>query len=93
MNHHTVEAVNRAELYQVISDASSQDPSRVQRATQRLKELLDLFGTFEALQEIAAQRDQPLALRQQAMIQLKNSALNHWKSRKHVADTRLCRCS
>ena len=81
----TVPSVNPTELLQVISDASAQDPQRVQLAATRLKELFQFYGTFEGLQEIAAQRELPLAVRQQAIIQFKNSALSHWKSRKHVS--------
>lgn len=82
-----VETVSSAELYEVIAGASSQDISRVQASSQRLKAMLDMFGTFDALQEIAARKTVPLVIRQQAMIQLKNSATQHWRSRKCVIST------
>jgi hypothetical protein len=79
-----VETVNPQELYQVLVDACSQDIARLQASSKRLKQMLDMFGTFNALQEITAQRTVPLPIRQQAIIQFKNSALNHWKSKKCV---------
>jgi hypothetical protein len=85
MNPQPVQSVNPNELLQVVSDATAQDPARVQAATHRLKELLELFGTFDGLQEIAAQRNLPLTLRQQAIIQFKNSALSRWRSRKSAS--------
>lgn len=79
-----VENVSPAELYDIVTGASSQDPARVQACSKRLKQMLDMFGTFDGLHEIAAQRTVPLPVRQQAIIQFKNAALNHWKSRKSV---------
>lgn len=77
-----VESVSPAELYDVISGASSQDPATVQMSSTRLKAMLELPGTYDALHEIAAQRTVPLFLRQQSIIQFKNAALNHWRSRR-----------
>lgn len=77
-----VQHVSPTELYDVMTAASSQDPSKVQASSIRLKQMLDMFGTFDALHEIAAQRTVPLAIRQQSIIQFKNAALNHWRSRK-----------
>lgn len=76
------ETVNPEELFNVISGAASQDPARLQASSKRLKELLDMSGTFDGLSEIASQRALPLAVRQQSIIQFKNSALSHWRSRK-----------
>ncbi|KAG6833896.1 hypothetical protein H0H87_007907 [Tephrocybe sp. NHM501043] len=81
-----VEHVSPAELYEVMNAASSQVPSQVQTSSKRFKQMLDMFGTYDALYEIAAQRSFPLAIRQQAIIQFKNAALNHWKSRKTLND-------
>jgi hypothetical protein len=81
-NRHSLERVSPAELYNVITAASSQDPSRVQAATTRLKEMLLLGGTYDALQDIAAQKPLSLAIRQQSIIQFKNVVTSHWKSRK-----------
>lgn len=80
------QAVNPQELYQVVVDASSQDPSRVQSSSTRLKQMLDMLGTFDALQDIAVQRNLPSPVRQQAIIQFKNAALAHWRSRKVLSD-------
>jgi hypothetical protein len=79
-----VENVSPVELYEVMSGASSQDPTQVQTSSKRLKEMLEMFGTFDGLHEIAAQRTVPLPVRQQSIIQFKNAALNHWRSRKLV---------
>ncbi|KDQ29318.1 hypothetical protein PLEOSDRAFT_1038626 [Pleurotus ostreatus PC15] len=82
----TVQSVSPTELLDVVSGAASQDPSRVTSSSTRLKELLEVFGAFDLLHEIAAQKDLPLAVRQQAIIQFKNRALNHWRSRKLLSD-------
>ncbi|KAH9482382.1 Importin-11 [Psilocybe cubensis] len=81
-----VQSVSPTELYEVIVGASSQDVSQIQSSSQRLKQLLDMFGAFDALQEIAARKTTPLVIRQQAMIQLKNTVTQHWRSRKLLSD-------
>ncbi|KAG6903497.1 hypothetical protein C0995_005520 [Termitomyces sp. Mi166 len=81
-----VEHVSPTELYEVLNAASSQDPSQLKASHERLKQMLDMFGTYDALHEIAGQRTVPLAIRQQAIIQFKNAALAHWKSRKLLND-------
>ena len=77
-----VVSVSPAELYQVVVGASSQDFNHVQVSCQRLKQLLDMLGAYDALHKIAARRDIPLPVRQQAIIQFKNAVLNHWRSRR-----------
>lgn len=74
--------VSPEELYEVIVDASSQDVKKIQTSSQRLKEMLDMFGAYDALQEIAARNNLPLSIRQQATIQFKNVVVNHWRSKK-----------
>jgi hypothetical protein len=84
-----VENVSPEELYEVMVAASSQDPAQLQASSKRLKQMLDMFGTFDALHEIAAQRTTvPVAVRQQSIIQFKNAALHHWKSRKSAVKPR-----
>ncbi|KAG1815549.1 ARM repeat-containing protein [Suillus subaureus] len=78
--------VDPQELYQVITQASSQNPAEVHASSKRVEELLDYFGTFDGLHEIAATRSVPLPVRKQSIIQFKNKALNHWKSRKLLSD-------
>ncbi|KAI0081841.1 ARM repeat-containing protein [Panus rudis PR-1116 ss-1] len=78
----TTPSVNPEELLAVITDAASQDASRFQPATERLKKMLDMTGTFDVLSEIAVQQTFPLPIRQLAIIQLKNSLPHHWRSRK-----------
>ncbi|KAF8746019.1 hypothetical protein AX14_004306 [Amanita brunnescens Koide BX004] len=81
-----IETVSPQDLFQVITNAASQDPSLVQQSSERLKKMLDMFGTFDALHEIAAQKNLSLHIRQQAIIQFKNAALGHWKARKLLSD-------
>ncbi|KAF5321876.1 hypothetical protein D9619_000809 [Psilocybe cf. subviscida] len=81
-----VESVSPAELYEVVVGACSQDISRIQASSTRLKDMLDMFGTYDALQEIASRRNFPLSVRQQAIIQFKNAVVSHWRSRKLLSD-------
>lgn len=81
-----VEHISPTELYDVLNAASSQDPSQLKASHERLKQMLDMFGTYDALHDIAGRRTVPLAIRQQAIIQFKNAALAHWKSRKSAVD-------
>lgn len=78
--------VDPQELYQVITQASSQNPAEVHTSSKRVEELLDYFGTFDGLHEIAATRSVPLPVRKQSIIQFKNRALNNWRSRKLLSD-------
>ncbi len=80
----TVDNVSPQELYQALEGATSQDPRVLHQSDKRLKQMLGLFGAFDALQNIAAERSVPLPVRQQAIIQFKNEALKSWKSRKYV---------
>lgn len=76
--------VNYDELLNVVAGASSQDPRQVVASAEQLKPMLDRPGAFDGLSAIGAQRDLPLAIRQQAIIQFKNAALSHWRSKKWV---------
>lgn len=76
--------VSPAELYEVIVAACSQNYSQVQASSQRLKQMLDMFGTYDSLQDIATRPNTPLPIRQQAIIQFKNAVVHHWRSRKCV---------
>lgn len=82
---HEPQHVNPEELYNVICAAASQDPAQIQASSERLKKMLEMVGTFDTLSQIAAQRTLSTPVRQQSIIQLKNSSLGHWKSRKCVA--------
>jgi len=79
-----VETVSPEELYEVIVGASSQDIARMQASSQRLKQILEMFGAYDALQDIASRKQIPIEIRQQAMIQFKNAVVHHWRSRKYV---------
>ncbi|KIL00584.1 hypothetical protein PAXRUDRAFT_821482 [Paxillus rubicundulus Ve08.2h10] len=79
--------VNKDELLQIVTFASSQIPAQVQASTERLKVLLDTHaGTYNGLHEIAADCSQPLQVRQQSIIQFKNAALAHWRSKKLLSE-------
>lgn len=78
----TVQSVSPAELYEAIVGASSQNVSQVQASSQRLKQMLEMFGAYDALQDIAARPSVPLVIRKQAIIQFKNVVVHHWRSRK-----------
>ena len=80
----SVQAVSPEELYQVIVDASSQDVSRIKASSERLQAMLQMFGSYDSLQEIASRTTYPLPIRQQAMIQFKNAVLGYWRSRKYA---------
>ena len=77
-----VQTVNPQELFQVLTAACSSNQAQIMAAGQRLKEMLDMFGTYNELHRIAAQRDVAPAVRKQAIIQFKLNATFHWKSRK-----------
>lgn len=78
----TVPEVSPAELYEVLVGATSQDPALLRESDKRLKQMMGLFGAFDALHDIASQKALPLAVRKQAIIQFKNEALKSWRSRK-----------
>jgi hypothetical protein len=78
--------VDDQELYSALCGAASQDVLLMKPSEKALKTMIeDCFGTFDALQRVAAQKDVPLPVRQLALIQFKNHALSHWRSRKYVA--------
>ena len=90
LSSQTPNNVNPEEVYNVICAATSQDFVQIKASSDRLKELLEMTGTFDALSAIAAQRSLPLQVRQQSIIQLKNSSMGHWRTKRYVIE--LC-CS
>lgn len=82
MSSRAVETVSAEELYNVVVGATSQDPRVVSASATRLKEMLDMYGTFAGLSEIFARRDVSLSVRQQSIIQFKNHALSHWRNKR-----------
>jgi Importin-beta N-terminal domain len=73
--------VSLEEVYSVVTAATSQDPTQIKNATDRLKEILERPGALDCLHEIAIQKTVPLQVRQQSIIQFKNNA-GHWRSRR-----------
>ena len=82
-----LQPVDPQELYNVLAGAASQDPVLVKASADRLKQMTEMLGTYDGLSHFAAQRDIPLVVRQQSIIQLKNSALSHWRSRRSVSSS------
>ncbi|KAG8218630.1 ARM repeat-containing protein [Butyriboletus roseoflavus] len=79
--------VNDDELLQIVTLAASQIPEQFKASTDRLKVLLDSHaGTYNALHRIAADLSRPLPVRQQSIIQFKNAAFSHWRSRKLLSE-------
>lgn len=76
--------ISPAELHEVIVAACSENYAQVRASSQRLKQMLEMFGSYDSLQEIAARPNTPLPIRQQAIIQFKNAVVHHWRSRKSV---------
>ncbi|RDX55688.1 ARM repeat-containing protein [Lentinus brumalis] len=76
------QSISPEELYNIVCGAASQDPALVQASTTRLKAALEIPGEYDVLHEIAATKSVPLPVRQQAIIQFKNAATGHWRSRK-----------
>lgn len=76
------ERISPEGLYNVLCEAASQDPAKMQAASALLKDMLELPGCWNVLQEIAAQKTVPLPVRQLSALQFKNRALDHWRSRR-----------
>jgi hypothetical protein len=76
--------VQPGDILRVLQALSSQDPSAFKGAEEQLKQFGEQPGTWELVHQYAAQKDLPLDLRKQALIQFKNSAVTRWRSRKGV---------
>lgn len=80
-----LQPVDPQELYNVLAGAASQDPVLVKASADRLKQMTEMLGTYDGLSHFAAQRDIPLIVRQQSIIQFKNEGISRWRSRKYVS--------
>ena len=69
------------EVFAIVTGATSQDPAVLKASTDQLKHILERPGTLDFLQEIAAQKAVPAAVRQQSIIQVKNN-LGRWRARR-----------
>ena len=69
------------EVFAIVTRATSQDPVVLKASTDQMKQILERPGTLDFLQEIAAQKAVPVAVRQQSIIQVKNS-MKHWKAKR-----------
>ena len=82
MSKPNIETVVPDEVYNVVVGAASQDPSLMSTSSARLKQMLEMHGTYDCLSAVASQKTLPALVRQQAIIQFKNAALNHWRAKK-----------
>lgn len=73
-----------AAVYDAVCAAVTQDPTRVQAATELLQKLESEPGTFNVLYSIAAQRTLPLDVRKLAIIRMKNVGVSSWRRRSCV---------
>ncbi|KAF9782921.1 ARM repeat-containing protein [Thelephora terrestris] len=73
------------EVFAIVTGATSQDPVALKASADQLKEILGRPGTMDCLQEIAAQKSVPLAVRQQSIIQVKNN-MTHWRAKRFLSD-------
>ncbi|THH15375.1 hypothetical protein EW146_g5093 [Bondarzewia mesenterica] len=85
----SLQHVSPQELYNALCGAASQNPAEMQASSERLKELLELCGSCNALQEIASQKTVLLPVRQLSIIQFKNRISNRWRSRRPSLPTDL----
>jgi hypothetical protein len=72
------------DILDVLKALSSQDPSHLKAAEERLKQFGGQTGTWDTIHRFAADPSLPLDVRKQALIQFKNGALQRWRSRKSV---------
>ncbi|KZP00014.1 ARM repeat-containing protein [Calocera viscosa TUFC12733] len=79
-------------LYQVLSDACSQDPARMMPAAQQLPRLEKEPGAFHAIYQIGAEKSVPVPVREMAMIRLKNEMTTHWRSRVLLTEHQKTEC-
>ncbi|KZT53287.1 ARM repeat-containing protein [Calocera cornea HHB12733] len=80
------------QLYQVLSDACSQDPARMMPAAERLPKLEKEQGAFHAIYQIGAEKRVPVPVREMAMIRLKNEMTTHWRSRLLLTEPQKAEC-
>ena len=75
-------SLRRAFSSRVLQALSSQDPAAFKGAEEQLKEIGECLGAWDLVHEHAAQKQLPLDLRKQALIQFKNLGASRWKSKK-----------
>ena len=73
------------EIYLVLCDAVSQDPSKVKSAGDRLAQIQKEQGAYDSMHAIAAERSLPLDVRRMAIIQVKNAIAQNWRTRSYGA--------
>ena len=84
MNSDPIQHASIQEVYAAVAGAASQNPKEMSASAARLKNLIDLPGTLDLLQQIAAQKTAPLHIRQLSIIQVKNVVSTLWRSRRSV---------
>jgi len=76
--------VQSEDVLRVLQLLSSQDPQVFKNAEEQLKQFGEQPGTWDLVHHHASQKNLPLNLRKQALIQFKNVAISRWRSRKLV---------
>lgn len=75
--------VSPDELLQVLNNAASQNSTLVQTSSTQLASLIEKHtDVLDGMHYIATQRDMPLHIRQQSIIQFRNLGSSHWRSKK-----------
>jgi hypothetical protein len=79
---HGTSAPSPDELLQIVIGSTSQDPVTMKANDGRLKEMVQLPGVLVLLYEFAVQRELPVPVRLQCILQFKNNAVSQWRSRR-----------
>ena len=75
--------VSPDELLRILNNAASQDSALVQASSAQLTSLIENHtDVLDGMHYVATQRDIPLHIRQQSIIQFKNLGSGHWRSKK-----------
>jgi len=72
------------QVFQVISDAASQNYVVAQAASQQIDSYKTISGFYASVQEIAMERNLPLDVRKMAIFQFKNGAPMQWRRAQYV---------
>jgi hypothetical protein len=72
------------QVFQVISDAASQNYVIAQAASQQIDSYKTIGGFYASVQEIAMERNLPLDIRKMAIFQFKNGAPMQWRRTQYV---------
>ena len=80
------------QVFQVISDAASQNYVVAQAASQQIDSFKTISGFYGSVQEIAMERNLPLDIRKMAIFQFKNGVATLWRRTQYVISHNSVRC-